>query len=56
MRRPPGSRLVMFVVLYLLARWATATDLEILRILMNSAQFRAQYDPAKRASNGVPRP
>src|SRR5258707_10405208 len=39
----------MFVTLYLLARWATATDLQILRILLNSAKFRGQCDPAKRA-------
>jgi hypothetical protein len=32
-----------------LARWATATDPEILRILLNAAKFRSQYDPAKRA-------
>ena len=38
----------MFVVLYLLARWATATDPQILRILLNSSKFKAQYDPAKR--------
>jgi len=40
--------LVMFAALYLVARWATATDPEILRILLNSAKFRTQYDPAKR--------
>jgi type IV secretory pathway TrbD component len=41
--------LVLFLTLYLLARWATATDPEILRILLNAAKFRSQYDPAKRA-------
>jgi type IV secretory pathway TrbD component len=40
--------LLMFAVLYLLARWATATDPQILRILFNSSRFKAQYDPAKR--------
>jgi hypothetical protein len=40
----------MFVSLFLAARWATATDPEILRILLNSAQFRVQYDPAKRGA------
>lgn len=40
--------LLMFAVLYILARWATAADPEILRILLNSAKFRTQYDPAKR--------
>ena len=39
--------LVMFGALYLAAHWATATDPEILRILLNSAKFRAHYDPAK---------
>lgn len=42
------SGLVMFVVLYLLARWATRTDPQILRILLNSPRFKTQYDPAKR--------
>jgi type IV secretory pathway TrbD component len=40
--------LAMFVVLYFFARWATAKDPQILRILLNSAKFRSQYDPAKR--------
>jgi len=39
--------LLMFVVLFLAARWATASDPQILRILLNSARFKAQYDPAK---------
>ena len=39
--------LLMFGTLYLAARWATATDPEILRILLNSAKFRTHYDPAK---------
>src|SRR5713226_6137177 len=41
--------MTMFVTLYLLARWATATDPQILRILLNSAKFRTHYDPGKRA-------
>ena len=41
--------LLMFVALYLFARWATVTDPQILRILLNSARFRVQYDPAKLA-------
>jgi type IV secretory pathway TrbD component len=40
--------LVMFAVLYILARWATATDSQILRILLNSSKFKPQYDPSKR--------
>jgi len=41
--------LAMFVALYLFARWATATDPQILRILLNSSKFKLRYDPAKRA-------
>jgi type IV secretory pathway TrbD component len=43
------SGLVMFGGLYGFARWATRTDPQILRILLNSAKFRSQYDPAQRA-------
>ena len=39
--------ILMFVLLYLFARWATKTDPQILRFLLNSARTRAQYDPAK---------
>ena len=39
--------LLMFVVLYILARWATVTDSQILRILLNSSKFKVHYDPAK---------
>jgi type IV secretory pathway TrbD component len=41
--------LVMFIALYAFARWATATDPQILRILLNSSKFKLRYDPAKRA-------
>jgi type IV secretory pathway TrbD component len=37
----------MFFALYLFARWATRTDPEILRFLLNSTKVRAQYDPMK---------
>lgn len=40
--------MLMFLVLYLLARWATQTDSQILRILLNSSKFKPRYDPAKR--------
>ena len=40
--------LLMFSALYILARWATGTDPEILRILLNASRFRRRYDPAKR--------
>ena len=41
--------LLMFAVLFLLARLATATDPQLLRILLNASRFRSRYDPAKRA-------
>ena len=37
----------MFFSLYLFARWATRTDPQILRFLLNSTKIRAQYDPVK---------
>jgi type IV secretory pathway TrbD component len=40
--------LLMFAGLFAAARWATATDPQMLRILLNSARFKTQYDPAKR--------
>jgi len=43
------SGLTMFFALYVFARWATATDAQILRILLNSSKFKIRYDPAKRA-------
>jgi len=39
--------LLMFWLLYLLARWATQTDPQILRFLLTAATLRAEYDPAK---------
>ena len=45
------SGLVMFGALFVFARWASAYDPQILRILLNSARFRSQYDPAKFAPN-----
>jgi len=39
--------ILMFLLLYWLARWATKTDPQLLRFLMNSARTRTQYDPAK---------
>jgi type IV secretory pathway TrbD component len=38
---------LMFLLLYLLARWATQTDPQILRCLLTAATLRAQYDPMK---------
>jgi len=40
--------ILMFAALHVFARWSTVSDPEILRILLNSAKFKAQYDPAKR--------
>ena len=40
--------LLMFGGLFYLARRATVTDPQILRILVNSGRFKTQYDPAKR--------
>jgi type IV secretory pathway TrbD component len=37
----------IFLLLFLLARWATATDPQILRLLFLAAKLRKQYDPAK---------
>jgi type IV secretory pathway TrbD component len=39
--------IAMFFALYLFARWATRTDPEILRFLLNSTRTRTQYDPVK---------
>jgi len=37
----------IFLLLYFVARWATQTDPQILRFLLNAARIRNQYDPAK---------
>ena len=37
----------MFFALYFFARWATRTDPQILRFLLNSTRVRTQYDPMK---------
>ena len=37
----------MFFALYLFARWATRTDPQILRFLLNSTKIRTRYDPTK---------
>lgn len=38
---------LMFLLLYFFARWATKTDPQILRFLLTSPKLRTQYDPAK---------
>jgi type IV secretory pathway TrbD component len=39
--------LLIFLLLYVLARWATQTDPQVLRFLLSAARLRAQYDPMK---------
>ena len=39
--------LAMAAALLVPARWATAVDPQMLRILLNSSKFRRQYDPLK---------
>jgi len=38
---------LMFLLLYSAARWATATDPQILKLLFHAAKFRREYDPVK---------
>jgi type IV secretory pathway TrbD component len=38
---------LIFLLLYLFARWATQTDPQILRFLLTAATLRSQYDPMK---------
>ena len=40
--------LLMFGALFFFGRWATVTDPQILRILLNSSKFRPLYDAGKR--------
>lgn len=44
------SGLTMFAVLFGLGRWATRTDPQILRILLNSSRQKTHYDPFIHAS------
>ena len=39
--------ILMFLLLYFAARWATETDPQILRILLTSPTLKTQYDPSK---------
>jgi type IV secretory pathway TrbD component len=39
--------LLMFLLLFGVARWATTTDPQILRLLLASAKLHNQYDPGK---------
>jgi type IV secretory pathway TrbD component len=42
-----ASGVLMFGVLFVAARWATVTDPQFLRILLNSAKVRRRYDPTQ---------
>jgi len=39
--------ILVYLVLYWLARWATLTDPQILRFVLNSTRLRPLYDPSK---------
>jgi type IV secretory pathway TrbD component len=39
--------LLIFLLLYSVARWATETDPQILRLVLRAAKLRPQYDPMK---------
>src|SRR5258707_15758414 len=39
--------ILTFLLLFLLAQWATRTDPQILRFLLSAARLRNQYDPSK---------
>ena len=39
--------ILMFLLLYFAARWATETDPQILSFLLTSPKLRTQYDPSK---------
>ena len=46
---------LIFLVLYLFARWATQTDPQVLRFLLTAATLRSQYDPMEFAPIAVRR-
>jgi type IV secretory pathway TrbD component len=45
--------LLIFGGLFLMAQWATRTDPQILRIVLNSSKFRREYDPLKYSEQSV---
>lgn len=45
--------LILFACGLIAAQWATRYDVEILRVLLNSAKFKTIYDPAKFVPEGV---
>ena len=38
---------LIFLLLYFLARWATSTDPQVLKLLFHAAKLRREYDPVK---------
>jgi len=46
---------LIFLLLYFVAHWATTTDPQILRLLLHAAKMKRQYDPAKRTPISVVR-
>ena len=42
-----AASILMYVALYAAARWVTAVDPEMLRILFNSSRFKVRYDPGR---------
>jgi type IV secretory pathway TrbD component len=45
--------ILLFIVALIAAQQATKYDTEILRVLLNSAKFRPQYDPMKWAPTEI---
>jgi type IV secretory pathway TrbD component len=41
--------ILMFLLFYFAARWATVTDPQILALLLRASKLRRQYDPLKLA-------
>lgn len=41
------AAVVMYLALYVAARWVTATDPEMLRLVFNSSRFKVRYDPGR---------
>jgi type IV secretory pathway VirB3-like protein len=42
------SGMATFCSLYAAARWVTANDVQMIRILLNAGRWRPEYDPGKR--------
>ncbi|HMI50545.1 MAG TPA: VirB3 family type IV secretion system protein [Candidatus Saccharimonadales bacterium] len=44
---------LIFSLLYFVARWATTTDPQILKLLLRAAKVRREYDPLKLTPESV---